>query len=101
LELLEIVDNFHRLLNLPADGNDAWRRGVEAIHQQVVELLERHGVKPIEALGKPFDPYYHEALSTAFNPDIKHSTVIEEIRKGYVLNGELLRPSSVRVVANQ
>ncbi len=99
-ELLEIMDNFERALNLPPDGNDAWCQGIEAIHRQVVELLERHGVQPIDALGETFDPHYHEAVSTAFNPNIKNGTVIEEIRKGYVLNGELIRPSRVRVAVN-
>lgn len=88
------------VITVPAYFNDAWRQGIEAIHRQVVELLERHGVHPIEALGETFDPHYHEAVSTAFNPDVKHGTIIEEIRKGHVLNGELIRPSRVRVAVN-
>jgi molecular chaperone GrpE (heat shock protein) len=51
LELLEIMDNFERALRINPDGNDAWRQGVEATHGQMVELLERHGVRPIETLG--------------------------------------------------
>ena len=100
LELLEIMDNFERALSADSDANDAWRRGVEAIYRQMLDLLKQHGVQFIHALGKPFDPHYHEAVSTVINPDIKDGTIVNEVRRGYMLDGKLLRPSRVQVAVH-
>ena len=101
LEFLEIMDNFERALAVRFNGGDDWRRGVEAIEKQMRDLLERHGVTPIKAVGRPFNPHLHEAVSTTSLPGVEDGLVVGEIRKGYELNGELLRPSRVQVSVKQ
>src|SRR5919201_6973808 len=64
-ELLPLVDSLERALRAEAgsDGTDAYRRGVELIHQQLLELLRKRGVRPIDALGTDFDPHFHQAVA--------------------------------------
>ena len=99
LELLPLVDDLERALHAEADatGAKAYRRGVELIHRQLTELLRKRGVRPIEALGRAFDPHYHQAVSYDAAEDRPDGEVIEELRRGYLLGDRLLRPSMVRV----
>ena len=98
-ELLPLVDDLERALDAdPGDeGADAYRKGVELIHRQLIEILRRRGVKPIEALGADFDPNLHEAVVLEPSPGHRDNEVIGELRKGYMLNDRLLRPASVKV----
>jgi molecular chaperone GrpE len=63
----------------------------------MLELLRKRDVKPIEALGVDFDPNYHEAVVHELSPDHKGGEVIEELRRGYMIGGRLLRPAMVKV----
>jgi molecular chaperone GrpE len=78
-------------------GAEAYRRGVELIHRQLIELLRKRGVRPIEAVGTDFDPHYHQAVVHEAVEGRRDGEVIEEFRRGYMLGDRLLRPSMVKV----
>ncbi|HKK21089.1 MAG TPA: nucleotide exchange factor GrpE [candidate division Zixibacteria bacterium] len=99
LDLVEIADNFDRALqhsenNSPADS---LRKGVELIHTQLAQLLEKYSVKPIEALGKPFDPNLHDALMQVESEEYDDGIVALEMSKGYLRGERVLRHSKVGV----
>ncbi len=97
-ELLLVVDDFDRALSVDAGENvAAYRKGVELIHTKLHELLQKHGVTPIDALGADFDPNVHQAVAHEVSPDHRDGEVIGEMRKGYMINDRLLRPAMVRV----
>jgi len=96
--LLPIIDDLERALKAPAGGDiEGFRTGIELIHQQMLELLRKRGVKPIEAVGADFDPHYHQAVVHESSPDHREGEVIEEFARGYMLGDRLLRPSMVKV----
>lgn len=95
-EFLEIMDNLGLALAAAGSADDL-KRGVEMIHRQMTDLLRRHGVQEIAALGQPFDPTLHEAVSREEDPSVKAPTVTGEMRRGYRLHDRLLRPSMVKV----
>jgi molecular chaperone GrpE len=98
-ELLPLVDNLERALRAEAgaEGADAYRRGVELIHQQLVELLRKRGVQPIEVIGANFDPHFHQAVAHEMAEGRREGEVIEEFQRGYMLGDRLLRPAMVKV----
>ena len=98
-ELLPLVDDMERALSADpgAEGADAYRKGVELIHRQLLDILRRRGVTPIEALGAVFDPHYHQAVSHEPAEDRAEGEIVEEFRRGYMLGDRLLRPSMVKV----
>jgi molecular chaperone GrpE len=98
-ELLPLMDDLERALKTESAGEaaDAYRKGVELIHRQLGEILRKRGVRPIEALGADFDPYYHQAVSHEPAEGRREGEVIEEFRRGYMLGDRLLRPSMVKV----
>lgn len=98
-ELLPLLDDFERALSVePATGTaDRYRQGVELIHRQLVDLVRKRGVTPIEALGADFDPNYHQAVSYEPAEGRRDGEVIEEFRRGYLIGDRLLRPSMVKV----
>jgi molecular chaperone GrpE len=102
-ELLNTLDSFELALkNLATQsGGQNMLRGFELIHKQIQDTLARFGLKPIEAKGKKFDPHFHQAVSTQATDDVEENTVIDEMRKGYQLNGRLLRPAMVSVAAKK
>jgi molecular chaperone GrpE len=98
-DLLPLVDDFERALNVgagPAAG-DAYRQGIELIYKQLLELLRRRGVRPIEALGADFDPHVHQAVSYEPAEGHRDGQITEEFRRGYMLGERLLRPAMVKV----
>ena len=98
-ELLNALDSFDLAIrNAAADkSGHNMLRGFELIYKQIQDTMTRFGLKPLEAKGKPFDPNFHQAVSTKPVKDVEENTVIEEMRKGYTLNGRLLRPAMVTV----
>jgi molecular chaperone GrpE len=107
-DLLLLVDNLERALEQVRPGARASAKtravyeGVELIYRQVVQLLERYGVEPIEALSKPFDPGRHEAITQIpAGEGQKEGTVALETQKGYMMGDRVLRPSKVGVVVPQ
>jgi len=97
-DLLPILDDLERALQAPATGAaDSFRKGVELIHRQMLELLRKRGVKPIQAVGADFDPRFHESVMSEPSPDHREGEVIQELRRGYTLGDRLLRPAMVKV----
>jgi molecular chaperone GrpE len=96
-ELLPLVDDMDRALRAESDDASAIRKGVELIHRQLLDLLRKRGVRPIEALGADFDPHYHMAVAHEPANDRREGEVIEEFRRGYMLGDRLLRPAMVKV----
>jgi molecular chaperone GrpE len=100
-EVLPVVDNLERALAAPFDETQAavkgLRDGVEMTLKGLLDTLDRFGVVAIDALGKPFDPNYHQAVSQEASDQYDDDTVCQELQKGYILNDRLLRPSMVIV----
>lgn len=97
-ELLPIVDNFERALQAPAPPEaEAFRTGAELIHRQMLDLLRKRRVTPIEALGADFDPRYHQAVIHEPSDEHREGEVMEELQRGYMLGDRLLRPAMVKV----
>jgi molecular chaperone GrpE len=95
-ELLPIIDNLERALQAAAQ-DDPLRKGVELIHKQMLEMLRKRGVKPIEALGADFDPNFHQAVIHEESAQHREGEVMEELQRGYVVGDRLLRPAMVKV----
>ena len=96
--LLPVVDDFDRALTVDAGPEaEAYRKGVELIHQKLYDFLKKRGVRPIDALGADFDPNLHQAVLQEVSPDHRDGEVIGELRKGYMLGDRLLRPAMVKV----
>ncbi len=70
---------------------------MELIHKQLLDVLAKRGVTPIETAGEDFDPHVHEAVAHEPSPDHREGQIIDELRRGYMMSGRLLRPSMVRV----
>ena len=97
LDVLEVIDNFERAMSAkPKD--DKFADGIELILKQLVSVLEKNNVKEIEALGKPFDPNFHNAVMTEAAGEGKEAeTVTQVLQKGYILNSKVIRPAMVAV----
>jgi molecular chaperone GrpE len=99
-ELLNAMDSFDRAIhtaNTNTAANENMFRGLDLIYKQFQDTLSRFGLKAIEAKGQPFDPNMHQAVSTIPTDDVPENTVVDELRKGYTLNGRLLRAAMVSV----
>jgi molecular chaperone GrpE len=97
-DLLPIIDNLERALEVSAgSGGDSYRQGVELIYRQMLELLRRRGVTPLDSVGTDFDPQVHQAVAHEVSPDHREGEVMEELRRGYKLGDRLLRPAMVKV----
>jgi molecular chaperone GrpE len=97
LSMLPIMDDFERALSNQTEQNEAFRKGIELIYKNFKDTLSKFGLKPIEAVGTEFNPFYHEAIFKIDSEEVDRPIVIEEFQKGYLLNDKLLRPSLVRV----
>jgi molecular chaperone GrpE len=96
--LLPVVDDFERALQAEIGADAAaYRKGVELIYRQLQDLLARRGVTPIEAVGRPFDPRFHQAITYEASPGRADGEVAEEVRRGYTHGERLLRPAMVKV----
>jgi molecular chaperone GrpE len=99
--LLPVLDDFQRALG--AAGNDEtgavreYTKGIELIHQQLVDTLTKLGLEPIPSVGERFDPNLHNGIMREDREDVEDHTVVEEFRRGYNFKGRLLRPALVKV----
>ena len=98
-KLLPIVDNFERALKSLSNDikENTFEDGIDKIYKQLMKTLEELDVKPIEAVGKAFDPNLHNAVMTDENGDVEVDTVTEELQKGYTYKDQVLRHSMVKV----
>ncbi|KUK32197.1 MAG: Protein GrpE [Thermoanaerobacterales bacterium 50_218] len=100
-ELLPVLDNFERALaSARAVFPENVVTGIDMIYRQFLNVLGQNGLEPIEAVGKQFDPVYHEAFEQVDTDQWPDGSVIEEVRKGYLLHGKVLRPALVKVAKN-
>jgi len=98
-DVLPVVDDLERALDAEP-GNEAaasYRKGVELIHRQLTELMTRRGVKPIDTVGKDFDPHLHQSVASEAVPGARDGEIVQELRRGYTLGERLLRPAMVKV----
>ena len=98
LALLEVIDDFDRALLHVGEAPDAVADGLRMIHQRFSDVLYSNGVTAFDSEGEPFDPTIHEAMSVIDSDGEESGTVYTEHRRGYLLNGELLRPARVAVL---
>ncbi len=101
LGLLPVLDDLERSLNSESDTKKknytSFKEGIELIYQKLMSTLKSQGVEPIEAVGKPFNPEYHEALMQMEDKDQPSNCVLNEAEKGYLLKDKVLRYSKVIV----
>jgi molecular chaperone GrpE len=98
-EILPIVDNLERAIEHSHNpkGSKALYDGVKMIAKQLLTVLEKFGIRRIEALNEPFDPNYHEAMMQLETQEHKENIVVRELEKGYLLHDRLIRPSKVAI----
>ena len=96
-KLLPVLDNFEMALTAVKDADPSVRDGVQMILDQLLSVLKESGVVPVDALGQPFDPNLHEALSQEETTDAEEGTVVQQVQCGYKLNDRLVRPARVVV----
>lgn len=98
-KLLPVVDNFERGFSTveEADEEDAFTKGMRMVYKQLMDELEKMDVKPIEAVGKEFDPGLHNAVMHVEDEAFGENTVAEELQKGYTYRGQVVRHSMVKV----
>jgi len=98
-QLLPVLDDYERSLKAAESSRDfdAFYEGIALIYKNLLSVLEKHGVRPIESVGKPFDPELHEALMQVESNDHGSGVVVEEHRKGYRMHDRVLRHAQVIV----
>jgi molecular chaperone GrpE len=100
LKFLNIRDDYLRALSVARQSKPEQGvviEGLEGILKNIDSLLASEGIREIEAVGTPFDPNVHDAIAYSAREDLAENTVTAEIRKGYMLNGRVLRPSLVEI----
>ena len=98
--MLPILDNFDRAMAAEQKDSESFQKGVEMIYTQLHETLKNDGLEPIETVGQKFDPNFHQAVMRVENPDLEDDTIAQELQKGYIVKGRVIRPSMVQVVSN-
>ncbi|UCG77558.1 MAG: nucleotide exchange factor GrpE [Nitrospirota bacterium] len=98
-ELLTVIDTLEMALGHAEDETspESLKEGIEMTLREFRKVLNRNGLELIEAIGKPFDPAFHEAMNQVERDDVEEGIVVEEYRKGYSFEDKLLRPSLVAV----
>mgnify|MGYP001367556004 CR=1 FL=1 len=98
-DLLQVLDNFERALNIETENAEVKSvlEGMEMIYRSLLEALKKEGVEPIEAVGKEFDPRYHQAVMQVKEEGYGSNIVVGELQKGYLLKDRVIRPSMVKV----
>ena len=99
VKLLLIIDDFERALVTLKGVPEEARKGIEMIFKNFHKILDEERVEPIKAVGQKFDPYKHEVLMQA-ESDKPDDTVLEELQKGYTMNGKVIRYAKVKISKN-
>jgi molecular chaperone GrpE len=95
-EIVPVIDNLERALQAAAT-DDPLRKGVELIHKQMLDLLRKRNVRPIETAGQMFDPNFHNAVIHEASSTHGEGEIIQELQRGYMIGDRLLRPAMVKV----
>ena len=98
-ELLPVIDNFERALNVDAKTTDieSYQKGMTMIYNSLKNILEKFEVKEIKAIDKEFDPSFHQAVMQEEKEGTKENIVIEVLQKGYTYKDKVIRPAMVKV----
>ena len=103
-DVLSVADNLGRALSVLPDDTDAIDPalrnvivGVQATERELQSVLERHGIKRVESLGRPFNAEFHQAMIEIEDPTVPAGTVVQELARGYLIAGRLLRAAMVAV----
>jgi len=97
-QILPVVDNFDRAIAAIDDADKSdFSQGVSMIYKQLIDVLKSFGVEPIEAIGKNFDPNFHDAVMHIDDENYDENEVVEEFVKGYMIKDKVLRHSVVKV----
>ena len=99
-DLLQVVDNLERAIDSAGgngDANSCVVEGVRMTRDEILKIFSKYGVSPVEAVGKPFDPAFHQAIMQEETDAHPENTVVSEMQKGYLLHDRLLRPAMVVV----
>lgn len=99
-DMLPLLDNFERAMAAETKDVEAFQKGVEMIFTQFQEVLKKNGLEQIEAVGQKFDPNFHQAVMRVEDHEKEDDTVAQELQKGYMVKGRVIRPSMVQVVSN-
>ncbi len=100
VKLLPTLDALEQgLRHAPAEVDQNWLKGIEGTLQKLDKVLEEMGVKRIEAVGKPFDPHFHEAIREV--PGDEDGVIVEDLQTGFEINGKVIRPSQVVISKKQ
>ncbi len=101
LEILPVLDNFERAIKMDDDNLEdevsQFLSGMKMVYASLTKAIEKYGVKEIDALGKPFDATYHQAVMTEEVKDKDKDIVLEVYQKGYILKDKVIRPAMVKV----
>ncbi len=104
-DILQVVDNFERTTEMLKGDQDAKIKnivtGIDMVNKQLLDTLNKYGLEQIQAMGKDFDPHFHEAMSQEYVEGSKPNEVVKEFQKGYILNGRVIRPSKVVVSSDK
>lgn len=98
-DILPVLDNFERALSLQTTSEESASvmKGVEMVQKSLIEAVSREGLEEIKAVGEPFDPNFHQAVMQEKDDSAEPGTVLQELQKGYILKGRVLRPAMVKV----
>ncbi|WP_235848926.1 MULTISPECIES: nucleotide exchange factor GrpE [Bacillaceae] len=98
-ELLPAMDNFERALNIQVESEEATSllEGMEMVYRQLKDALKKEGVEPVESVGMPFDPHFHQAVMQVEEEGYDSNVVVEELQKGYKIKDRVIRPAMVKV----
>lgn len=98
-ELLPIIDNFDRAITAAGDiaDTDSFAKGVGMIFRQLEGVLKSEGLEPMDTVGQPFNPEFHQAIMQVESDEHEEGIVVEEVQKGYMLKDRVLRPAMVKV----
>jgi molecular chaperone GrpE len=101
-DMIPVLDSFDKALPASSGHTEApesasFREGMTMVHKQFLAALAKHGLEPVEAIGKVFDPNFHQAIQRIESGDVTEEIVATEFMKGYALHGRLVRPTMVSV----
>ncbi len=104
-DLLDVADNFDRTIGMLKGDTDQKMKnvviGLDMVQKQFLDTMCKHGLTPIQSIGKEFDPNFHEAVAQEYAEGKKPNEVIKEFQKGYCLNGRVIRASKVVVSSDK
>lgn len=101
-KVIEVMDNLDRaMLYEGTMDQESLHQGLRMVHWQLEEILKTEGLTPVATVGQPFDPHVHEAIESVPSPEHPEGVVVEEVRKGYMLGSDMVRPARVKVSSGQ